>query len=259
MNSILRRIVIRLRVTLFPTEHDKDVERWFADDGDETLRFNYDLNNDSLVMDLGGYKGQWTSDIYARYNCRVLVFEPVKSFAERIEARFKKNPRIKVFCLALGENRRQEIIALGDDGSSVYRDNPEKETIQFEDVAEFFTKHNIKNIDLMKVNIEGGEYELLPRLFYAGLVSRIKNLQIQFHDIGPDSELRMEKICQELVKTQFHCKYLPDKKQQLHPKSRAPAPARMPCCCTDYQRRQPHARRPAIPRMCGCQCIPPRP
>ena len=202
MNSILKKIITKIRVSLFPSEHDKDVKRWFTDNGDEKLRCEYDdLNAESLVIDLGGYKGQWASDIYARYNCRVLVFEPVRSFAEKIKARFERNPMIEVFCLALGANRRQEIISLGADGTSVYRNSSEKETIQFEDVAKFFSEHGVSSVDLMKINIEGGEYELLPRLFDAGLVNRIKHLQIQFHDIGSDSELRMKKICQELEKT----------------------------------------------------------
>ena len=186
---------------LFPTELDNEVKRWSADGGDERLRYDYDLDSHSLVIDLGGYKGQWASDIYARYNCRVLVFEPVKPFSEKIQKRFSKNPKIEVYCLALGESRRQETISLGDDGSSVYRKGSAKEVIQFEDVAAFLAKHDITRIDLMKVNIEGGEYELLPRLFEAGLVHKIKHLQIQFHDIAPDSTLRMEKLRKELEKT----------------------------------------------------------
>jgi len=186
---------------MLPTAHDKELQRWYSDGGDEAFRYDYDLNSDSLVIDLGGYKGQWASDIYARYNCRVLVFEPVKSFAEKIEKRFERNRRVEVFRLALGANRRHAAIAMLGDGSSVYRTAPEKETIQFEDVAEFFAKHGIDRVDLMKVNTEGGEYELMPRLFEAGLVKRIRHIQIQFHNVGASSETRMKEICRELSRT----------------------------------------------------------
>ena len=34
-----------------------DVDRWFADrKGDQTLRLVYDLNENSVVLDLGGYR-----------------------------------------------------------------------------------------------------------------------------------------------------------------------------------------------------------
>lgn len=201
MDSIIKKVITRLRLSMFPTEHDREFMRWCSDGGDEEFRYDYELSGDSLVIDLGGYKGQWASDIYARYNCRVLVFEPVKTFAEKIEKRFRKNSRIEVFRLALGANRRQTNIALGDDGSSVYRNALAKETIQFEDVAEFFAEHNINSIDLMKVNIEGGEYELLPRLLEAGLLKRIKHIQIQFHDVEVGSETHMKEIWRDLSKT----------------------------------------------------------
>lgn len=201
MNSITKKIITKLRVSLFPTEHDRQVERWYGESDAETLRYDYDLCSDSLVFDLGGFKGQWTSDIYARYNCRIMVFEPVKTFADKIMKRFINNPSIEVYAVALGNSKRTEQISLGDDESSVFRDAPSKETIQFEDVASFFAEHNIQTVNLMKINIEGGEYELLPRLIETGLVNRIENLQIQFHRVTKDSESQMENIYRELEKT----------------------------------------------------------
>jgi hypothetical protein len=37
----------------------------------------YDLNADSVCIDIGGYEGQWASDIFGRYGCTIHVFEPV--------------------------------------------------------------------------------------------------------------------------------------------------------------------------------------
>ena len=39
-----------------------DVDRWFADRGDQTLRLDYDLNENSVVLDLGGYHGVLCSE-----------------------------------------------------------------------------------------------------------------------------------------------------------------------------------------------------
>jgi hypothetical protein len=96
MIYFLNRISTKLRVSFFPTEHDKELKRWYQCDRDEELRYAYPLTDDSLVIDLGGYKGQWASDIYARYNCRVFIFEPVKVFHEKIKNRFKENNKINV-------------------------------------------------------------------------------------------------------------------------------------------------------------------
>src|SRR5258708_7901812 len=76
----------------------KRVKPWFKNNGDETLRLNYpELNEGSIVFDLGGYKGQWASDIYARYNCAVYIFEPYSIYANNIRDRFAKNNKIHLF------------------------------------------------------------------------------------------------------------------------------------------------------------------
>lgn len=59
-----------------------------------------------------------------------------------------------------------------------------------------------KVVDLIKINIEGGEYDLLEHLLSSGMVKRFKNIQVQFHeDVIPKAEARMRKIHDELSKT----------------------------------------------------------
>lgn len=201
MNLILKRIMHKVRIIFFPTEHDKLMKKWRSDGGDEKLRYDYELNSDSLVMDFGGYKGQWSFGIHARYNCRLFIFEPVSIFADKIINRFKSNPKVKVFNFALGSIPRNEIICLCEDGSSIHKTGSEGELIRIEDVGVFFKDNNINSVALMKVNIEGGEYELLDRLIETDLIRCIKDIQIQFHPEFPDAEYRMKNIQKQLTRT----------------------------------------------------------
>ena len=43
-----------------------EFQRWFADNGDRTHRLNYDLNSNSVVFDVGGYKGDFAFSIYEK-------------------------------------------------------------------------------------------------------------------------------------------------------------------------------------------------
>jgi hypothetical protein len=73
-------------------------------------------------------------------------------------------------------------------------------------------------IDLMKINIEGGEYDLLERLIETNMISRIKNIQVQFHDVAPDSLSRMLAIQTSLLKTHsniFNYKFVWDSYELL--------------------------------------------
>jgi FkbM family methyltransferase len=195
------KVYRRVQRRLFPTERQKTVRRWCADDGDRKLRLNYYLDESSLVLDLGGYQGQWASDIFSMYCCRVVVFEPVKEFAEAIQKRFARNPRIEVLPFGLGARTRPERISLCKDGSSIYKVSPTSQEIQIRDIAEWLHEQEITAIDLMKINIEGGEYEVLDRLIETGLIRTIRNVQVQFHDIATDSNARMEQIQEQLSHT----------------------------------------------------------
>lgn len=202
MSSFFNKARKVLQKYLLRSEFYKELERWQADGGDEANRYTYaHLSKGSLVMDVGGYKGQWSSDIYAKYNCKIMIFEPVHMFATAIEKRFEMNPKIEVFSIALGANQRQETITVDADGSSIYRAGSQTTTIQFVDVEQFFLEHNIKEVDLMKINIEGGEYELLSRLCEAGITTKVKAIQVQFHKVLPDAEIQMYNLQRELAKT----------------------------------------------------------
>ena len=193
----------KLRQKYFPSPLELMVKKWHADGGDYEFRFNYDLNDQSIVLDLGGYEGQWASDLFARYRCLIYVFEPVSSFANRISKRFAKNEKIQVFQYGLGEVSRSEEICIAGDGSSMFRKSQNKETIEIVDINGWIENNlnNDKSIDLMKINVEGGEYELLDRLIETHLVDRIKNIQVQFHQVMPDSVAHMERIQSQLMKT----------------------------------------------------------
>ena len=202
MLKIWIKLFRRIRIYLMPTEQELEVNRWLNDGGDEEFRYNFDLTSDSLVLDLGGFKGQWASDIFARYNCRIWIFEPVRSFEANISRRFQRNKKIEVFPMALGARTRTEIITVGYDGTSLFKKSfGVQEVIFFEDVVAFFQDREVDTIDLVKINIEGGEYELLPRLIESGIIMKIKQIQIQFHNYSPDSELMMKSIENDLLLT----------------------------------------------------------
>ncbi len=177
------------------------MRRYYADGGDNRFRFDYPLNPDSLVLDLGGYEGQWASDLYARRPCRLHVFEPVAVFAEAIRERFRQNSDITVHDIALGGSNRAETIHLRGASSSLYKSRAESEQIRFVDVAEWFETNDVRDVALMKVNIEGGEFELLERMLEADLLRRVADVQVQFHNFAPDAPARMAKIQAGLAAT----------------------------------------------------------
>jgi len=176
------------------------VGKWYKAGGDEKYRYDYPLKQTSVVFDVGGYEGEWVKRIFNKYKCHVYVFEPVKSYAEKIR-KAVPDKKVRVFDFGLSGKTRSEKINVDKFTSSTFKSGDRAQTIKLFDVIEFCQQHNIKKIDLIKINIEGGEYELLERILDSKFVNNIDRFQIQFHDFVPMGELRMEKIQRRLSKT----------------------------------------------------------
>jgi len=184
-----------------PSEQELRVQPWHAANGDATLRVDYDLSPTSVVFDIGGFEGDWAVQIAGRYGATVHVFEPVKEFADALRNRFAHNPKVHVHTFGLSGSNRSERIAVSAESSSVFKSNGNNQTIRLVDIVEFLQEHRISQIDLMKINIEGGEYELLQRLLDYDFVRHIRDIQIQFHDFVEDAERRMKTIQRSLSTT----------------------------------------------------------
>ena len=177
------------------------VSQWYSDKGEKALRLNYDLDENSIVFDLGGFEGQWASDVYSMYRCTIHVFEPVQEFAEGIENRFRRNPRINVHRFGLSNDTRVATVALQKDSSSIFKTGSQSCDINLIGATQFLQENQINKVDLLKINIEGGEYDLLDHLIESGFVKNVSNIQVQFHDFVPHSAQRMRAIQDGLART----------------------------------------------------------
>lgn len=160
----------------------KRVRPWLRVKGDQSLRLNYELDSSSLVFDIGGYKGEFAASIFCKYNCHILVFEPVKDYFSVIKKKFSHNDKVIAYNFGLGGKDEEIQIALKEESSSIFLEGERKETIEMRSITNFLNSNDIKIIDLMKINIEGGEYELLKNLLCGDFIRNIRNIQVQFHD-----------------------------------------------------------------------------
>jgi FkbM family methyltransferase len=180
-----------------------EIKRWLRDDGDNTLRLNYPLGRESVVWDLGGYHGDFAAEISHRYECCILVFEPVPKFHAHCVARLGSNPHI--LCLPFGLSREAGWFNISDseDASSFIRADKDAGSVRAElrPAADMFEQLGVEQVDLLKINIEGGEFDVLPALIDAGLMARVRYLQVQFHNFVPDAENKRDEIRRGLAET----------------------------------------------------------
>jgi len=179
------------------------VKNWFSDKGDETLRLNYPLDRSSIVFDVGGYQGDYAEAIFQKYGCQVYLFEPVPSFYKECVERFSNNSSITCFNYGLSSSSGWFEIGLDNNASSFKKiESGEKTQLaQLRSVTEVFDELGLKKIDLIKINIEGGEFDLLPAMIDSGLIKQVKYLQIQFHNFIDGAVENRQRIRKLLGKT----------------------------------------------------------
>lgn len=180
------------------------VRDWWAIDGDHTLRLEYVLGEDSIVVDLGGYKGDFAEAIHRRYGSTIHIFEPAPAFIERLRQRFAGNPKIHVHGYALGGRDSTLTFWLQEDATSSFSTGAgEQITASVRCISSVLRELAVDTIALIKMNVEGAEYELVEELVESGWIRRIDNLQVQFHNFGPGDADRMRALRDRLAATHF--------------------------------------------------------
>jgi len=158
------------------------------------------LNQKSIVFDVGGYEGVWATKIINKYNPFIFIFEPVPEFFEFLKNKFWNNPKVKIYNFGLYDKSSVEKMAVDKDSSSIFKEG-DKINVEMRDIADFFEKEQIENIDLMEINTEGCEYRLLKRMIKTGIIKKCRILLIQFHDFYPNAKELREEIGKDLEKT----------------------------------------------------------
>jgi FkbM family methyltransferase len=181
--------------------------RWLLANGDEKLRYNYNLNKESVVFDLGGYHGEFSEKINSKYGSKIYLFEPIEEFFKIAAQKLSAYPNVKCFQFAIGvENKTDYFNLAANETSSFSNQNARKEEVRIVHIGDFLSEQKILKIDLIKINIEGGEYDILDYLLKNGLINRFVNLQIQFHDFVENAPSRRDEIRKQLSKT-HECTY----------------------------------------------------
>ena len=178
-------------------KHMEVLKKWYKANDEGDLRYKYKLDANSIIIDGGAYNGKWAIEMYNRYKCTIHCYEPVKSMFEVLKNATSKFPGIKPYCQALGNNDRQEIIYVNKDGSSMFNKSSQTEKISVIDINKATNKKN----SLLKLNVEGSEYEILEKLVENDMLNRFDNLQIQFHRDVPRFNDRRNAIRKALSKT----------------------------------------------------------
>lgn len=163
-----------------------------------------DLDGSSVVVDVGAFVGEWSERIHERYGPTIHAFEPNPSSFRALRDRIGGRPGVSLHPFGLGgRDERTTLDPTDGPGASTHgtSSGDHLATVEVRDVAAVLDELAVAELDLVKLNIEGAEYDLLDRLLDTGWASRIRLLSVQFHEWHPHAHRRRREVRRRLAAT----------------------------------------------------------
>lgn len=175
----LYRFVLGLR----PDSSLSPFQKFIRDGYNRRLESDLQLTSDSVVFDFGGYVGDLSWRLHKLFHPQLHIFEPIPQFVAILRQRFEGLPNVTLHPFAIGDTDRRETFGIGAAGTGAFAQAQESIEVPFCS-AKTVLPDLPQAIDLAVINIEGGEYELIPALHDCGFLSKIRKILIQFHWVG---------------------------------------------------------------------------
>jgi len=167
------------------------------------LIVDFDLNERSVVIDAGAYVGDWTATLTQRFGSAVYAFEPNPKAFVRLHTRVAALQNVQSYEYGLGACDEKRTLTLQGPGSTIYDTSSTHDhtIVEIRDVASVLDELGLDQLDVLKLNIEGGEYDVLERLTATGWLERISVILVQFHEWIPNAHRRRRKLRRILRQT----------------------------------------------------------
>jgi hypothetical protein len=183
-------------------EGENRVALFYQGGGNEKV-YNYPLTPNSIVVDLGAHEGQYCFEMFKRYHCFVFGLDACPQ--DKFNNEIGNNSKIVCVPYGLSSSDQQNKVNLfvNGDATSAYGSSVNIYQGTLKPIQEFFNDYHLNHIDLININIEGGEYDLLEHWIRTNVVLKIQFIQIQFHPCVSNYEERYKGIVQNLEKTHY--------------------------------------------------------
>jgi FkbM family methyltransferase len=185
-----------------------------ATDKNPHILYDAPIGKGAIVVDVGGYDGVWAQYMVALHQPVIYSFEPDPANFPTLQQRFQDNPDVHCFDFGLGRSDCTLTLTQLGMGSTLYSPDDTHSKfvvdlglessavdVRVRDIVGVFDELGFTNVDLLKINIEGGEYDVLERLLETGRMKDVNCLMVQFHEWFDNAHWRRLRIRHKLRKT----------------------------------------------------------
>jgi len=161
----------------------------------------------SPILDVGAHAGFFSIYAWAlNENAKIFALEPEPENLKMLEKNLKANniKNVKIIVGALAQNTEKRILTITKDNQNHFladakrttRLTPNDKWVQSYSLADVFKENKIKKLSLIKMDIEGGEYEILENL-KTNEFHFFENIILEYHDTQNNHHQKIEQILRE--------------------------------------------------------------
>lgn len=170
-------------------------------DPEDKYAFDH-ITPESLVIDTGCFRGEWSAEMAKRYDCRVLALEPIKAFHADCAARLAGNPKIELHNVGLSAWPGEKTLYVSGDSTGQWA-NPDwpTERVTMWSLRDLMSYRKIKEVAAWKINAEGAEFDLLESALINKFMPRFAAIIVQFHGCVPNAGDRYDELRRRMLET----------------------------------------------------------
>ena len=203
-------------ITYFNKEELKILDKEIFSDG----IYDIELNLASpVIYDIGSHIGLSILFFKKKYpKSKIIAFEPNPNVFPLLEENIIQNGLIgvEIHDVGLGLNEGERILYIDSSDSSAFSTssfhpnawNGKQKTLPIKVQVRKLSTYLDKKCDLLKMDVEGAEFEILEELVESRKIEFIQNLVFEYHPINKN---RLKKIIKILVENHFELEIKEDK------------------------------------------------
>ena len=175
---------------------------------DHPILFN-DINDDSIIFDLGSHKGEFIDDMLRNCNHTIYSYEANPNLYSHLINKYNDMSNINIY--NIGIRNKQGIskfnISPSSVASSFYGNLKNKIDVKTNTLDNEVRRLNINKIDLLKIDVEGCEYEILTSLDEE-ILDIIQQIVVEMHTCS-HSDIINRKSIKNIDKKLFKAGFVP--------------------------------------------------
>ena len=159
-----------------------------------------------IVCDIGGFVGEYSLYCYNQGVQKIYTYEPTPDTFTLLTENCKKYyPQIECFNVAVIGNNEPFINLYLAEGIGC-TNSTKKIKKNYVSVPCLRYEHSLKDATIVKIDIEGGEYDFTPEQI---LQPQLRGIIIEFHKVGTDWLEKANRIMTHLENNNFKCVWKP--------------------------------------------------